>query len=399
MADVPSSDESDIEDAPMAEADVLPSLTSIPSSRIPAVQPRVPGSSIRPPPRVPAPVQLNAPEPARRPRGRPRIRDPPADRQGRVQPRPRHRSLDRENPVLAPNGTEWSWQAPPATRPRVFNQFGLVPGPKGDARGVQTILESFNLLFNDTMVAEICARTNAYARLAQEVINVIRPRRFEWQDMDPVEFRAFIGLLLRAGLQKSSGLEFNDFWTTVAENRSPIFQAAMSRNRARLIMQFLRFDDVLERDPGRREAIRRRFVRYNRNPVAPADQVAAAVADPDFDAEVVADVEIPAIQEDIIVLNPEPDNLGEFELPDIDPVINPPRNRFIHIQSIFNQFVANCKAFFEPGPNITIDESLIPFKGRCPFRVYMKNKPHRYGIKVWAAVCSSTGYMYNLQVF
>ncbi|KRZ34319.1 hypothetical protein T4B_2739 [Trichinella pseudospiralis] len=33
---------------------------------------------------------------------------------------------------------------------------------------------------------------------------------------------------------------------------------------------------------------------------------------------------------------------------------------------------------------LCLDEQLLPFRGRCPFKVYNKSKPHPYGIKIWA---------------
>ena len=45
-----------------------------------------------------------------------------------------------------------------------------------------------------------------------------------------------------------------------------------------------------------------------------------------------------------------------------------------------------------------VDEQLVCFRGRCPFRVYMKSKPDRYGIKIWANCENPSGYVWNSQV-
>lgn len=39
--------------------------------------------------------------------------------------------------------------------------------------------------------------------------------------------------------------------------------------------------------------------------------------------------------------------------------------------------------FYNPCECVTVDEQLLGFHGRCPFRQYMKSKPERYGIKFW----------------
>ncbi|XP_077300696.1 uncharacterized protein LOC143921322 [Arctopsyche grandis] len=52
------------------------------------------------------------------------------------------------------------------------------------------------------------------------------------------------------------------------------------------------------------------------------------------------------------------------------------------IRTIFNKFVEECKRNNSPSCNITVDERLATYRGNCPFRVYMKSKPGRYGIKI-----------------
>ena len=48
---------------------------------------------------------------------------------------------------------------------------------------------------------------------------------------------------------------------------------------------------------------------------------------------------------------------------------------------------------------MTVDEQLVAFRGKCSMRQYMKSKPAKYGIKVWAAADVKTSYLYNLQVY
>jgi hypothetical protein len=49
--------------------------------------------------------------------------------------------------------------------------------------------------------------------------------------------------------------------------------------------------------------------------------------------------------------------------------------------------------------HVTVDEQLFPFRGYAPFRVYMKSKPEKYGIKIWILADSTTSYCKNLQVY
>ncbi|CAB0014424.1 unnamed protein product [Nesidiocoris tenuis] len=43
----------------------------------------------------------------------------------------------------------------------------------------------------------------------------------------------------------------------------------------------------------------------------------------------------------------------------------------------------------------TIDEQLVGFCGNCPFRIYIPNKPAKYGLKVLAIVDSGTKYLFD----
>lgn len=52
-----------------------------------------------------------------------------------------------------------------------------------------------------------------------------------------------------------------------------------------------------------------------------------------------------------------------------------------------------------PGTHMTVDEQLLSFRGRAPFRVYMKSKPDKYGLKSWALCDSTNAYTHNLQVY
>lgn len=62
------------------------------------------------------------------------------------------------------------------------------------------------------------------------------------------------------------------------------------------------------------------------------------------------------------------------------------------ITDIWELFVAQLPKFYIPGTDITVDEQLLPFRGKCPFRQYIPTKPAKYGIKVWSACDSETSY-------
>jgi len=54
---------------------------------------------------------------------------------------------------------------------------------------------------------------------------------------------------------------------------------------------------------------------------------------------------------------------------------------------------------YVPHKQVTVDESMVPFKGRLSLKQYMKNKPVKFGIKIWVLADAVTSYCYNFDVY
>ncbi|XP_035212452.1 piggyBac transposable element-derived protein 4-like [Stegodyphus dumicola] len=68
---------------------------------------------------------------------------------------------------------------------------------------------------------------------------------------------------------------------------------------------------------------------------------------------------------------------------------------FAAIREITDMFASNCQEMYTPSTCCTIDEQLLAFRGRFPFRMYIPNKPAKYGIKL--VLCDSkTFYAVNM---
>ena len=66
--------------------------------------------------------------------------------------------------------------------------------------------------------------------------------------------------------------------------------------------------------------------------------------------------------------------------------------RFLHLANIFKtNYIQN--GFF------SLDESMVKWKRRLSWRQYMPAKPIRFGMKLWSLCESSTGYLFNVQVY
>lgn len=57
-------------------------------------------------------------------------------------------------------------------------------------------------------------------------------------------------------------------------------------------------------------------------------------------------------------------------------------NKLAAVSDLCDKYVSNCTDNYSPGLNVTVDEMLMPFRGRWAFRMYMSNKPAKYGLKV-----------------
>lgn len=60
-------------------------------------------------------------------------------------------------------------------------------------------------------------------------------------------------------------------------------------------------------------------------------------------------------------------------------------------------FLVNCRQRFIP--SVTVDEQLVPFRWRCKFLQYMKNKPAKYGLKIFWVCVSRVPYAIDMIVY
>ena len=71
-------------------------------------------------------------------------------------------------------------------------------------------------------------------------------------------------------------------------------------------------------------------------------------------------------------------------------------DKFVYIREQLESFVTNCLFNYTPDWSLTIDEQLFPMKNRCPFIVYMANKPEKFGMKFWMLAEVDSKYVYNI---
>nr|XP_039250401.1 piggyBac transposable element-derived protein 4-like isoform X2 [Styela clava] len=78
---------------------------------------------------------------------------------------------------------------------------------------------------------------------------------------------------------------------------------------------------------------------------------------------------------------------------------DPKKDKLFKIRGLLSLLLPLFESCYKPGQDLSIDESLIPFKGRISFRQFIKRKRARFGIKVWVLAESSTGYVSRLKIY
>lgn len=82
---------------------------------------------------------------------------------------------------------------------------------------------------------------------------------------------------------------------------------------------------------------------------------------------------------------PKPGETGYTKLGKVQPVVDHLNNRFQHTYNVSRE--------------VSIDEAMIPFKGRSSLKQYMPMKPTKRGIKVWGMADANNGFMAKVQVY
>lgn len=67
-------------------------------------------------------------------------------------------------------------------------------------------------------------------------------------------------------------------------------------------------------------------------------------------------------------------------------------DKFAPFREFWELFELNCNKYYTPSEYVTVDETLLSFRGRCSFRMYLPSKPDKYGLKIISACDAKTYY-------
>ncbi|CAF1527960.1 unnamed protein product [Adineta ricciae] len=214
------------------------------------------------------------------------------------------------------SGITWSSIPHPSTKKaNCSNDTSEKAGPTTLTKHVSSIQDSFTCFISEKVLQKLLIYSNM-----ERTRNITSNEQSE--EITMIELKAFIGLLLLAGLLGKSKKSIKSIWKR-SPLESPIFKATMARNRFEKIISCLRFDDKTTREERKKT------------------------------------------------------------------------DKFAAIREIWSDFQDNLKTCYIPGSYVTIDEQLLPFRGRCPFRQFIPKKPDKYGLKFWLCVDVESYYVFN----
>ena len=75
------------------------------------------------------------------------------------------------------------------------------------------------------------------------------------------------------------------------------------------------------------------------------------------------------------------------------------RDKLAKVKPFLEHLHAGCKDNFNYGKNITIDEAMIPYKGKLSIKQRILGKPVRWGIKLFPLCDSETAYVSRFEVY
>ena len=83
----------------------------------------------------------------------------------------------------------------------------------------------------------------------------------------------------------------------------------------------------------------------------------------------------------------------------VDPSAEDSTDLLSKVRNVYDFIRSRCKELFIPRQSISIDERMVKSKGRFFFKQYSKNKPTKWGFKVWVLADSDSGYKWDMVVY
>ena len=73
--------------------------------------------------------------------------------------------------------------------------------------------------------------------------------------------------------------------------------------------------------------------------------------------------------------------------------------RLDKVRILMDALISNFKKNMNPSPNLSVDETMVGFRGRFGAKQYIPNKPTRYGVKAFTLADSKNGYILDILLY
>ena len=83
----------------------------------------------------------------------------------------------------------------------------------------------------------------------------------------------------------------------------------------------------------------------------------------------------------------------------VDPGSEDKGDKLRKVESFVTCFKSRCLALYQPRQNLAVDERMVKSRHRSGIRQYIKDKPTKWGIKLWVLADSSNGYTVDFNVY
>ena len=78
---------------------------------------------------------------------------------------------------------------------------------------------------------------------------------------------------------------------------------------------------------------------------------------------------------------------------------DPNYDRLYKIRFLLDSLKAKFSSLYSPNEDVSVDECMIPYRGRWSGKCYDSSKPIKWGVKVWMACDATNGYLFNFDVY
>ena len=83
----------------------------------------------------------------------------------------------------------------------------------------------------------------------------------------------------------------------------------------------------------------------------------------------------------------------------VDPTTEDKDDKLRKVASFVDMFKQLCRSLYQPSQHVAIDERMVRSKHRSGIRQYIRDKPVKWGIKLWVLADSMNGYTYNFDIY